>query len=170
MLAALVLTDGDQHIGEEERTPHDQEEKKTQRPRLWRLVAHCSKLESCLVCLGLVDLVGLFYCLSRLVFLILNRRMLEWLLLSCGKDALCLWRSRSVRLIAHHHDDQRNEEGHDEPTEDETRLVQGTGCRAQTPSACPGNPLLEWAVTTLQETRRTSSESMFFNHRIPRFK
>lgn len=35
----------------------------------------------------------------------------------------------------------------------------GCRCRLQTPSACPGNPLLEWAVITLEENEESAQKA-----------
>lgn len=130
MLAAVVLTDGDQHIGDEERTPHDQEEKE-HNPQDFGgsslIVQRLNHASSALGSWTLWGLVGGGLTVQQTGVTYLDRRMFG--------PALALLRERSAvpleiterEVIADHHDDQRNEEGHGRANKDETRLVQGAG-------------------------------------------
>lgn len=111
MLATVVLTDGDQHIGDEERTPHDQEEEK-HNPQDFGgsslIVQSLNHASSALASWTL----WVFFTVKQTRVTYLNRRMFGVALALLREGSAVSLEITESEVIADHHDDQRNEEGH----------------------------------------------------------
>lgn len=130
MLAAVVLTDGDQHIGDEERTPHDQEEKE-HNPQDFGgsslIVQRLKRASSALALRTLCRLAGGGLPVQQTRVTYPSRRMFGVSPALLRERSAVPLENTESEVIADHHDDQRNEEGHRRANKDETRLIQGAG-------------------------------------------
>lgn len=111
MLAAVVLTDGDQHIGDEERTPHDQEEKEDNPQDFGGSSLIVQSLNHASSALALWTLWG-FFTVEQTRVTYLNREMFGVALALLREGSTVPLEITESEVIADHHDDQRNEEGH----------------------------------------------------------